>query len=71
MATKKRIKKGDLVNILTGTKLDKILKDKNASFVGTVLECRYKTDAYLVFPANGPFIFEPYWTEGYRLEVAH
>lgn len=63
-AHRPRPKKGDLVKILTHTKLDKL-----ASFVGTVLQCRYKTDAYFIAPANSPFTVEPYWLAGSQLRV--
>lgn len=63
-AHRPRPKKGDLVKILTHTKLDKL-----ASFVGTVLQCRYKTDAYFILPANSPFTDLPYWVGGYQLQV--
>ena len=59
-----RIKKGDLVKILTLTTLDKF-----SNFVGTVLECRYKTDVYFIAPANSPFTVEPYWRPGSQLRV--
>lgn len=59
-----RIKKGDLVKILTLTTLDKF-----SNFVGTVLECRYKTDAYFILPANSPFTAQPYWLAGDQLRV--
>lgn len=56
-------KKGDLVKIVTGTRLDGIV-----NFVGTVLQCRYKTDAYYILPANSPFTTLPYWVGGYQIE---
>lgn len=59
-----RLKKGDLVKILTHTKLDKF-----SNFIGTVLQCRYKTDVYCILPANSPFTIEPYWLDGGALQV--
>ena len=64
-----RICKGDLVKIVTNTKLDKMLERKKITFMGTVLECRYKTDAYRILPANSPFTTEPYWVDGSSLAV--
>lgn len=69
MSTVKRINKGDLVKIVTNTKFDTMLSKKNVTFLGTVLECRYKTDAYRIAPANSPFTTEPYWVSGSNLEV--
>jgi hypothetical protein len=67
MTSGKKLKKGDIVKIVSNTKFDEMLKE-NFAFVGTVLECRHKTNAYLVFPANSPFYDEPYWTDGKHLE---
>ena len=64
-----RIHKGDLVKVITNTKFDKMLENKKILFLATVLECRYKTDAYRILPANSPFTTEAYWIEGTNLEV--
>jgi hypothetical protein len=64
-----QFKRGDLVKILTHTKMDALLKKKNICFLATIIECRYKTDAYKVFPANSPFTEEAYWVGGYQLEL--
>ena len=64
-----RIHRGDLVKVITNTKFDKMLERKKILFLATVLECRYKTDAYRILPANSPFTTEAYWIEGTNLEV--
>ena len=64
-----RIHRGDLVKVITNTKFDKMLENKKILFLATVLECRYKTDAYRILPANSPFTTEAYWIEGTNLEV--
>ena len=64
-----RPKRGDLVKIFITPKFDKLLKNAGVMFVGTVLECRYKTDAYYILPANSPLTTEPYWIAGSMVEV--
>lgn len=64
MSGKRAIKKGDLVKILTLSRLDECI-----DYVATVLQCRYKVDAYLILPANSPFTTAPYWLAGTNLKV--
>lgn len=72
MSTKtvRRFKKGDLVKIVTNTKLDVLMKKSGLTIFATVLECRYKTDAYRILPANNPLTSEAYWIGGDNIEVA-
>jgi len=61
--------KGDLVRFKTNTALDALIKKVDFSFIGTVLECRHKTNAYYVCPWNSPFTVDPYWISGHQLEA--
>ena len=64
-----QLKRGNLVRILTHTRLDDYLKNTEQAFVGTVVECRHKTNAYKIFAVNNPFAKEPYWISGDKLEL--
>ena len=64
-----RPRRGDLVKIFINQSFDKMLRKNNITFMGTVLECRYKTNAYRILPANSPFTTEPYWIDGSNLQV--
>jgi len=66
---KTRIIVGDLVKIVTGTKLDVMLSERNASVIATVIACRHKVNVYRVWPANSPFTKDPYWVGGGSLEL--
>ena len=59
--SREKFKVGDLVRIRT----NKLL---TLNFLAVVLQCRYKTDAYYVCPANSPYTTLPYWGEGTMIE---
>ena len=63
-----KYKRGDLVRIRTFTAIDQMMERKKLYFVGTVLECRYKTGAYYIYPANSPLATTPYWIDAGSLE---
>lgn len=51
-----KLKQGTLVEITTSNPMiaDQ-LKKKNITVIGTVLNCRYKSDIYFVYSPNNPF----------------
>ena len=65
----RQFKRGDLVRIRTLTLLDGMMEKRDMYFVGTVLACRYKTGAYLIYPANSPLADYPYWVDESNLEL--
>lgn len=58
-----RYRKGDLVTLLPhGVDVDRWRLAIGKNIIGVVLQCRYKSDAYLFQPANADW--KPYWIEG-------
>lgn len=66
---KLRPQKGDLVQMVLTPAARKFFKNAGITFVATVLQCRHKTNAYYILPANSPLTTEPYWVSGDLIEV--
>ena len=56
-----KFKVGDLVRIKLHTTLN---------FLAVVIQCRHKTGAYYIYPANSPLTTHPYWVDGSMIEEA-
>ena len=56
MTPDKKLKQGQLVEITTSNQfIAEQLKKKGITVLGTVLNCRYKSDVYYVYSPNNPF----------------
>lgn len=54
--TPNKFKTGQLVEITTSNPMiAEQLKKRNITVVGTILQCRYKSDVYFVYSPNNPF----------------